>query len=73
MSDHNKDDLHSFLFDEGRELVNIKFLLGDDPNLTIQQVRDASAKALRSAMSKGPVHSPPTTGRPKGVLAPLGE
>lgn len=73
MSDHIKDDLHSFLFDEGRELVNIKFMPGDSPDLTQAMVRDATAVALRSAMSKGPTHSPPRTGRAKGALAPIGE
>ena len=71
MSDHTKDDLHSFLFDEGRELVNIKFMPGESPDLTPDIVRAATASALRSAMSKGLVHAPPRTGRAKGALASM--
>lgn len=57
--------LSSLLFDEGRELVNFKFLPGNGRGLTADQMQEEAARVIRSAISKGPVHNPPVTGRAK--------
>lgn len=64
--------LHSFLFEEGRELVNIKFFPGSDRGLTKHRLEAAVNKALRSALLKGEVNEPPRTGRAKRKLLPQG-
>ena len=64
-----KDDLHTFLFEEGRELVDIKFMPGGDSCLTEADIRLEAAKGLREAMGKP--HQPPNTGREKGSLKPI--
>jgi len=61
-------DLHALLFEEGRELVNFKFFPGDDRGLTASQLCDAAAAAVRSALDKGLVDSPPRSGRQKSTI-----
>lgn len=55
--------LHSLLFEEGRELVNIKFFPGTDRGLTPARLKEAAHKAIRSALEGGLRNSPPTSGK----------
>lgn len=57
------DRLDSILFNEGRELINIKFFPGTDRGLTVSQLRDSAAEALDSVMKGGCKHVPPVTGK----------
>lgn len=60
--------LHSLLFEEGRQLENIKFFPGDDRGLSAGSLCEAADKAIRSAFSKGLIDIAPTTGREKTTL-----
>ena len=60
--------LNALLFEEGRELVNFKFLPGNERGLTADQMQGEAAKVIRSAMDKGPIHAPPMSGRTKRTL-----
>jgi len=60
--------LHSLLFDEGRQLENIKFFPGDDRGLTAGKLCDAAESAIRSAFKKGLVDVVPSTNREKSRL-----
>lgn len=60
--------LHSLLFDEGRELVNIKFFPGSDRGLTSSRLKEAAHKALRSAIDGGLTNVPPSCGRAAQTL-----
>lgn len=62
MTELDATKLHSLLFDEGRELVNIKFFPGTDRGLTAAQMGDEAASAIGSALAKGPVSVPPVSG-----------
>lgn len=53
------DTLHSLLFAEGRELVNIKFFPGSDRGLTAARLKEAAAQALNAALSGDLVNNPP--------------
>jgi len=55
--------LHSLLFAEGRELVNIKFFPGSDRGLTPARLKDAAAAALAAAFAGDVVNTPPSRGR----------
>jgi hypothetical protein len=55
----NTDKLHSLLFSEERELVNIKFMPGSDRGLTAARLKDAAAAALSSALAGELVNNPP--------------
>lgn len=68
MSAGQNSTLHSFLFEEGRELVNIKFFPGSDRGLTKDQLEAAASDALRRAFEGGLVNNPPFTGKVKGPL-----
>ena len=69
MMDASKEGkLHSLLFDEERELVNIKFFPGTDRGLTANQLSDAAADAIRSVLSRKVSHNPPSTGQQKVQL-----
>lgn len=57
--------LHSILFEEGRELENIKFFPGDDRGLSATSMCDEAAKVIRSAKAKGLVDNSPKTERKK--------
>ncbi len=63
-----QDKLHSLLFEEGRELVNIKFFPGTDRGLTLARMRDAAHRAIESALKSGPINSPPSCGREPQTL-----
>ena len=63
------DKLHRVLFEEGRDLVNLKFLLGSDDKIDEQELRDSAADAIIDALEKGPIHNPPVSGIKKGILA----
>lgn len=60
--------LTNILFEEGRELVNFKLLPGTRHNLTADQMQGEAAKVIRSAIEKGPIHSPPMSGIVKRML-----
>jgi hypothetical protein len=62
------DALSALLFDEGRELVNVKFLPGDDPSLSPERLRAAVAKGLRDALA-APSAPAPHSGRRLQSLA----
>ena len=64
-----KDELSQLLFGEGRELVNIKFLINEESNASAVEVRQAAADALNATMAKGHHHETPLSGIPKGILA----
>mgnify|MGYP003382025833 CR=1 FL=1 len=60
--------LHSFLFEEGRHLENVKFFPGDGRGLTAESMCEAAVAAFRSALAKGLVDAPPRTGRQKSIV-----
>lgn len=51
--------LHSLLFHQGRELVNIKFFPGTDRGLTSARLQEAAAHALEAALAGGLQSNPP--------------
>lgn len=57
-----KDNLLSLLFGSERELVNIKFVPGLDPDLTPGELRDAAFEALNEVLADGLRDQPPSTG-----------
>lgn len=63
-----KEGLHSILFEEGRELENIKFFPGDDRGLSAAAMCDEAEKVIRSAMAKGLVDKSPSTGIGKSTI-----
>ncbi|MEE9388529.1 MAG: hypothetical protein V3U96_07950 [Paracoccaceae bacterium] len=65
MMDAAPESLHSLLFEEGRQLENIKFFPGTDRGLTAEKLCNAADKAIRSALDKGPIDVVPHTGREK--------
>lgn len=65
MKQSNQKKLHSLLFEEGRELVNIKFMPGTDRGLTSTKLADAAARAIDDALACGLVSNPPHTGMTK--------
>ena len=65
MAENRVEQLHSFLSEEGRELVNIKFFPGRDPKLTDEQLAEEGKKAIRRAFAGGLVDAPPHSGRAK--------
>ena len=65
MTESTKAKLHSLLFEEGSELVNIKFMPGNSRGLTSAKLSDAAADVLRSAMAGGVQSRPPRTGMKK--------
>ncbi|MFC3165409.1 hypothetical protein [Ciceribacter thiooxidans] len=65
MKQSNQRKLHSLLFEEGRELVNIKFMPGNDRGLTPAKLSDAAARAIGDALDSGLVSQPPRTGMNK--------
>lgn len=64
----NKECLHSLLFEEGRELENIKFFPGDDRGLSASSMCEEAAKVIRAAMMKGLIDKAPSTGRAKSTI-----
>ena len=67
MNAQGGDRLDSLLFQEERELANIKLFPGDDRELTPQDLREAAADVIASALAD-PKNSPPETGRVKTTL-----
>jgi hypothetical protein len=65
MTEREMGKLHSLLFEQGRELVNIKFFPGTDRGLTASKLCEAAAGALHSALEKGPKDAPPRSGKAK--------
>lgn len=68
MTESAMSKLHSLLFEEGRELVNIKFMPGISRSLTSARLADAAAEGIRSAIEGGLVNQPPRTGMTKCKL-----
>lgn len=68
MSESGMEKLHSLLFKRGRELVNLKFLPGTGRGLTANQLGEAAADALQSALNGDLVDCPPMSGRKKTSL-----
>ena len=62
------DPLHTLLFKEGRELVNIKFLPGTARGLTAARLKDAAFKAIRSAIDGDLKNTPPSSDRSPQTL-----
>lgn len=60
--------LHSLLFGEGRELVNIKFFPGTERGLTVSQLAEAAQAALSAALAEGPINNPPVSGAKSQTL-----
>jgi hypothetical protein len=63
--DATNDKLHSLLFTEGRELVNIKFFPGSDRGLTAARLKEAAAEALGAALAGELVNNPPQSSAPR--------
>lgn len=64
------DRLNALLFDEGRELVNIRFFPGSKGrDLSVAELHGEAEKGIRAALSKGGVSSPPLSGKTKARLA----
>lgn len=63
MNASTTDKLHAVLFEQGRDLINIKFFPGTDRGLTAGQLRDAAASALASVIERGSPNLPPMAGR----------
>ena len=61
------DRLDKLLFDEGRQLVNIKLFPGPSEHVSSQDVRDAAAQMIDSALAN-PRHSPPMSERASTTL-----
>ncbi len=53
------EQLHSFLNEEGRELVNIKFISGDSRGLTDEQLAEEARNAIKRAIVGGLIDQPP--------------
>lgn len=68
MGESRVEQLHSFLNEEGRELVNIKFFPGSDPTLTDEQLAEEGKKAFKRAIAGGLVNAPPHSGRAKIIF-----
>lgn len=66
--DANNNGLHSLLFDEGRQLENIKFFPGTKRGLTGVELCSAADIALRAALESGPVDCAPVSGRKKATI-----
>jgi hypothetical protein len=63
------EKLTALLFNEGRELANIKFFPGSKKGLTVDELHGAAADAIRSAIEGGLVNTPPMSGLVKSRLA----
>jgi cytosine/adenosine deaminase-related metal-dependent hydrolase len=58
MSVNGTGTLHSFLNQDGRELMNVKFFPGTARGLTLEQVESAARASIERALESG-VDSPP--------------
>lgn len=67
MTPEQRSELDSLLFDQGHELVNIKFLPGPKPGLTSLEFRQEAASVLKEVGTRDP-GLPPSTGREKAVI-----
>lgn len=65
MSTSRMEALHSFLNEDGRELVNIKFFPGSARGLTNAQVAEEAQDAIARAIHRGLKDEPPISGREK--------
>ena len=57
-----KEKLRTFLFEEGRELINIKFFPGTRKDLTAEEMLEAAHAVLVEALT-APDQSAPHTGK----------
>ncbi|MDE0275573.1 MAG: hypothetical protein OYH76_06730 [Defluviicoccus sp.] len=67
MTPDQRDELDSLLFDQGNELVNIKFLPGTKRGLSSSEFRREAASVLKEVRSREP-DAPPATGVEKTVI-----
>jgi hypothetical protein len=63
-----KDKFFSLLFEGERELLNIKFVIGDKKDITEDDVFEAAHNALTQAFASGAESKPPVTGRAPQLL-----
>jgi len=68
MAESGKEKLLSLLFQEDRELVNIKFFPGTERGLTSDQLCGEAGTMLRAALAGGLVDNPPLSGREKSSI-----
>lgn len=68
MSKSAKQKLFSLLFEEGRELVNLKFFPGSDAGLTEEGLYKAAEPALRQLLERASVSEPPHSGLSSATL-----
>lgn len=64
MTESEKDKLLSLLFDEGRELVHLRFFPGDNVS-SGAELRDAAHDAITLALTGQSVKGVPKLGRPQ--------
>lgn len=69
MSTQRMDSLHSFLKEEGLELLNVKFVPGTGRGLRADQVERAGKEAIQRALAGGMVDNPPMSNRAKASVA----
>ncbi|WP_158516208.1 hypothetical protein [Bosea vaviloviae] len=57
------ETLHSSLNEGGRELLNVKFIVGTGRGLRREQVEGAAKEAVKRAFARGLVDAPPMATR----------
>jgi len=68
MSVNGMESLHSFLNEEGRELVNVKFFPGTGRGVRPETVAKEAQACIKRAFASGLADNPPMSGRPKASL-----
>jgi len=68
MSTNRMEELHSFLTEGGRELVNVKFFPGTARGLNNSQVAEEARAAFSRAFDGGLQDCPPMSGQEKASL-----
>lgn len=59
MKTERVDTLHSSLNEGGRELINVKFIVGTGRGLRRDQVEQAAKSAVKRAFDSGLIDNPP--------------
>lgn len=68
MSENGKEKLLSLLFNDERELVNLRFFPGINRGLTADEMCEEAHFSLAAALSRGAVDQPPLSGRVAAAL-----